>query len=357
MGTLTHDVRRAVRNLRNNPGSTAVIILALGLGIAVNAAVFSLVDAVLFKPLPGDNPQRLIQLLTLERKGSSPSSGVAHPIYKQYRDEMKGFADLAAYHNIPVYFSTGDSEARQVIGAVVTGNFFRVLGVNAQRGRLLSAQDDGARGSNPVVILSDQLWRRLGTQNVIGSSVRINGHPYTVIGVAPPDLKDFDRTPEFWIPMSMATQALPMFETQIDRETNPMLFVLGRLADHVSLPKAQSKLDAVDSALGSGQTIHLFEGMEDEKTAASPPPSSSNESGDYIEWQRPWGTLKPAEKNLDRNEPPVMAPPRRGFVSLADRVCRCRRITGCAFRSKAKGNGDSSGPGSATPATLPPAFY
>ena len=137
---------------------------------------------------------------------------------------------------------------------------------------------------------------------MIGSSVRLNRHSYTVIGIAPADLQDFDRVPEFWIPMSMATQALPMFETQIDRQTNPMLFVLGRLADNVSVPQAQSKLEAVDSALGSGQTIHLFEGMEGEKAAAAPPPLSSKEPGDYIEWQRPWGTLKPAEKNLDRDE-------------------------------------------------------
>jgi putative ABC transport system permease protein len=132
-GAVQH-LRNTLRDLNNNPGTSTVIILALALGIAVNAAIFSLVDTVLFKPLPGKNPQRLVQLLTLEHRGSSPSNGVAYPIYKQYRDEVKGLADLAAYHNIPVYFSTGDSEAQQVIGAVVTGNFFRVLDVNAKQG-------------------------------------------------------------------------------------------------------------------------------------------------------------------------------------------------------------------------------
>ena len=171
-------------------------VLALALGIAVNAAVFSLVDVVLFKPLPGNNPQRLVQLSGAKQRGSIEFDGTSYSIYKQYRDEMKGFAELAAYHNIPVYFSTGNSEAQQIAGAVVTGNFFHLLGMSAQQGRLFSGQDDGARGSNPVVVLSDQLWRRrLGAQNVIGSSLHLNGHAYTVIGIAPPRSQGFRSHP------------------------------------------------------------------------------------------------------------------------------------------------------------------
>ncbi len=303
MGNLTHDLRNALRSLRNNPGSTFVLILALALGIAVNAAVFSLVDAVLFKPLPGRTPQRLVEVQTIAHKGSNPSNGVSYPIYKQYRDEMKGFADLAAHRVIQSDFSAENSQAHEIFGRAVTGNFFHVLGLNAEQGRLISDDDDGARGSNPVMVLSDRLWRRsLGARNVIGSSIRLDGHAYTVIGIAPPDLKDFDRAAELWIPMSMATQASPILATELDRETNPMLFVLGRLADNVPLPQAQSKLEAVDSALGAGRIIHLFEGMEGEKTVAAPPPPSSKEPGDYIEWQRPWGILKPAEKHFAPDE-------------------------------------------------------
>lgn len=300
MISLPRELRRVVREMSKNPGSTATIIVALALGIAVNAAVFSLVDAVLFRPLPGKEPQRLVELQTTEQKRSEPPDAVAYPIYQQYRDAMKGVVDLAAYHVAPAYLSTGNGEAQQVMGELVTGNFFQVLGVSAMRGRLLSGQDDGARGSNPVVVLSDRLWRRrFGAQNVLGSSLLLNGHSYTVIGVAPPELKDFDRTPEFWIPMSMAFQAATLFESQMDRVTNPIFFTLGRLAKNVSLSQAQSRIDAVDAALGSGQEIHLFEGMEGERTATTPPPPSSPESGDYMEWHRPWGILKPAEKKLD----------------------------------------------------------
>jgi putative ABC transport system permease protein len=296
-----HDFRFAIRSLRRNSGSTVVILLALALGITINAVIFSLVDSVLFKPLPGKNPEQLIDVFSITQKGSSQFQPAAYPIYKQYRDAMTGFMNLAAYRNIPLQLSTEQGEGRQIYGAVVTGNFFPVLAVSAEKGRLLSIQDDGARGSNPVVVLSDRLWRQLGSKNVAESSIRINGQSYSVIGVAPADLRDFDHVPELWLPMSMATEAEPIFKTQMDRVTNPFFTVLGRLAGNVSVTQAQAKLDAVNASLGAGQTIRLIEGMQGEEIAAGQS-RSTQEYEEAIEWQRPWAILKAAGKNFDSAE-------------------------------------------------------
>ncbi len=300
MGSLFHDLRYALRQLRNSPGFAATLVLVLALGIGVNAAVFSLVDGVLFRPLPGKNPQRLVQISTVAQKGSDRLDAVSFPLYKQYREAMQGFADLAAYRNIPVYFSTQNAEAGQVVGTLVSGNFFQVLGVSAEQGRVILPPDDGARGANPVVVLSDRFWRQhLGAQNVLGSSLQINGRAYTIIGIAPPQLKDLDRLPELWIPLSMAADASQMIGTQVDRETFPGFFVLGRLAGAVSVPQAQAKLGSIDAARGAGQAIRLFEGMSGERPAATAP---ANQAGDFIDWQRPWGLLKPAQRNIGPDE-------------------------------------------------------
>jgi predicted permease len=297
-----HDVRFAIRGLRKNPAAFAVIVLALALGIAVNAVVFSLVDSILFKRLPGKDPERLVRLFSVNQKNSNQLQPTAFPIYMQDRDAMKGFVDLAAYRNVRVQFSTTGGEGRQIYAAVVTGNFFPVLNLGAEKGRVFSSEDDGARGANPVAVLSDRLWRGLDSQDVIGSSIRVNGQSYTVVGIAPPALRDFDHVPELWLPMSMATEADPVLATQMDRMTNPFFFVLGRLAGNISLPQAQAKLDAVDSALGAGQTIHLIEGMEGEQIAASSALQSAQTNDETVEWQRPGAVLRIARKNFSEND-------------------------------------------------------
>lgn len=302
MQTFGYDLRFAIRGLRRNPVSFAVIVLALALGITVNAVVFSLVDSVLFKPLPGKKPERLVRLFSMNQENSNQLQPTAFPIYMQYRDAMKGFADLAAYRNVRVQFSATGGEGRQIYAAVVTGNFFPVLNIEAEKGRVFSPEDDTTRGANPVAILSDRLWRSLGSADVIGSSVRINGQSYTVVGIAPAALRDFDHVPELWLPMSMAAEADPVLATQMDRMTNPFFFALGRLAGNISLPQAESKLEAVNSALGAGQTIHLIEGMEGEQIAAGPALQSAPTDDETVEWQRPAAVLKIAHKNFAESD-------------------------------------------------------
>jgi hypothetical protein len=135
-----------------------------------------------------------------------------------------------------------------------------VLQIRAHYGRLLSVEDDGARGVNPVAVLSERFWEQQfdGRPDVVGSSVRINGLRYTVVGVAPARLQDFERDPQIWLPMSMAIQAEPIMATQIDRVGNDFFKVVGRLKPGVSIPQAQAELDTVAARLGAGQTIHLW---------------------------------------------------------------------------------------------------
>src|SRR5262249_22400458 len=141
-------------------------------------------------------------------------SNSSYPVYTDYRDGATSFSGVAAFDDAePLHLSTDGGKAERVVGAVVTGNYFDVLGVPPARGRLLTADDDRVPGAHPVAVLSDRLWRsRFGASaSAIGSVVGINGHPFTVVGVAPRGFTgvNLDSLPDLWVPAAMVDQALP----------------------------------------------------------------------------------------------------------------------------------------------------
>jgi putative ABC transport system permease protein len=247
MGTLWKDVQYAARVLLKSPGFTAVAVIAVALGVGANTAIFSVVNAVLLKPLNYRDPGRLVLINhnypKLDLKASVSSPGFAH-----YRDNAKSFADMAAATGWSVNL-TGEGEPERLQGMTATPNLFTLLGAEAAAGRTFTAEE-GQVGQNKVVILGDAFWRRrFGGVAVVGKNLMLNGEPYTVVGVMPPGV-EFGRewsgqAPDLWSPIAFTPQ-------QLDPNTgltNEYLGVLARLKPEVSTEQAQAELDAIAAEL------------------------------------------------------------------------------------------------------------
>src|SRR5215813_4822983 len=185
MTTLLRDLRYGVRMLLKTPGMTFVVILALALGIGANTAIFSVINAVLLKPLPFDHPEQLLFLN--ERSPVLDEMSISYPNFTDWRNQNHVFEKIGVY-NRNSYNLTGYGEAERILTGQVSADLFSVLRVSPEIGRLFTNEEDKP-GANPVVILSYALWqRRFGGQNgVLNQTLTLNGRSYTVIGVMPAD--------------------------------------------------------------------------------------------------------------------------------------------------------------------------
>jgi predicted permease len=258
MRSFVDDLRQAVRVLAKRPRLVAAIAVPLALGIGANTAIFGMVDGVLFRPLPVREPDRLARVYAVYPDMPDSLNGSAYPVYLEYRDGSPAFDGLAAFSDAgPVNLATGSGGAERVQCSAVTGNFFEVLGVRAAHGRTIERADDGAPGASPVVVLSDRVWRhRFGADpSVVGSSLRLNGREFTVVGVTPAgfsglDLDAADAIPDLWAPTSMVDALFPELAVlkPLTRRGFGWLQVVGRLAPGVSATQAQAALDAFAAA-------------------------------------------------------------------------------------------------------------
>ncbi len=246
---MSADLRVALRALWRSPLSTALIVIALGLGIGVNTAIFSLVDVILFRPLAVPEPERLVRVLAMHEGGISESS---LPSFIDYRDGTHSFASLAAFEEYHVFhLSLEGREPDRVSGAIVTGRYFETLGVRPALGRTIGTTDDGARGTGQVVVLSDASWRRrfAADARVLGQEVRLNGETFTIVGVLPSSFQGANAgtRPEVFIPMSMAAVAEPgtKAEELFDARDYPWVDIVGRLAPGVGFAAAEAEMEAL----------------------------------------------------------------------------------------------------------------
>jgi putative ABC transport system permease protein len=249
---LRQDAAYAIRMMRRTPIFTAAAILALGLGIGANTAIFGLLNAVFLNPLPVREPSRLVSLLTVDQQtpGYSPISTYN---YRDIRDQVPAFEGVAAYAFAALTARLPQGgDAQQFAAQVVSGNYFDVVGVQAAIGRTLTVDDDRAKGASPVVVLSGPTWARLfgSDPNVIGSSIRLNGQPFTVIGVTPPH---FGGTfalfaPDVFVPLSMY-DAINPGTAWLESRRWRWLNVVARLRDGVDLRQAGAATDVVVSQL------------------------------------------------------------------------------------------------------------
>ena len=233
--------------LARNPGFTAVVVLTLALGIGANTAMFSIINAVILKPLPVENPHELVNLYTWREGDFLASQPSSLYDYEYYRDNNRVFSGLAGYSLAPASLGAGRQTA-MVMGETVSGNYFDLLGISPARGRFFRPEEDQTKGTHPVVVVSTALWRsRFGSNpDIIGSDVRLNGFPYAVIGVAPESFSGGMRgfASDFWIPLMMLEQLQPG-TTQLESRRNRWLFVVGRLESGVGIDSARADVETL----------------------------------------------------------------------------------------------------------------
>jgi putative ABC transport system permease protein len=251
MENLLKDARYGLRMLVRSPGFTIVALLSLALGIGANTAIFSMVSAFLFAPLPVDRPAELVSIFTTDAKNPGPLP-TSHLNYIDYRDKNEAFTDLLAYTGAGVSLSGTGGETRQVFALVVSGNYFDVLGVKAEYGRTFLPDEDKTPGTHPVIVLSYAAWKRDfgGDPAIVGRTISLNRHDYGVIGVAQKDFTgaDLGGGPDLWVPMMMHDQIQPGFDWYNTRR-GLFLAVIGRLKPGVNVAQAQAGLATLGSQL------------------------------------------------------------------------------------------------------------
>jgi predicted permease len=212
--TLWQDLRFGARMLMKNPGFTAVAVITLALGIGANTTVFSLADALLLRPFPVTEPGRLVSLLHQKVDEPNYYSSFSTPDYQDFGEQSKSFSGLAAYCPVTVSM-TLNGEAMRIDGEIVSGNYFSVLGVKPALGRTFLPEEDQAAGAHPVVVLGADFWhRRLNSDHeIIGKSLTLNGHSFTVVGVTPAGFRGLSvgSSPAFWVPLAMHEEVMPSF--------------------------------------------------------------------------------------------------------------------------------------------------
>jgi predicted permease len=247
---LRHDLTCAFRRLRSSPGFTAAAIVTLALGIGANATVFSLVNAVVFRPFGVEHQSELVSFNMRTSKAQFPT--ISYPDYIDYRDRNTVLSGLAMYRTIPVSMSRSGANNIRLWGYEVSGNYFDMLGVQAIRGRVLHAADDVKRGGHPLAVISYACWQARfgGDPDIAGKQVKIAGLDYTIVGVTPPAFigTELIYTPEIFVPMAMAEQ-IEQFKWLDDRG-NDNAFVVGRLKPGVSLKSAEAAVNTIATALG-----------------------------------------------------------------------------------------------------------
>ncbi|HEY7001385.1 MAG TPA: ABC transporter permease [Candidatus Udaeobacter sp.] len=240
-----NDLRFALRQLRKSPGFTAIAIITLALGIGANTAIFSVINAVLLRPLPYPQPDRLV--LLRERTNIFDSGSVCLPNYLDWRASQRGFTDLALFRRDDANLSgaTSDVEAERVGLARVTYNFLSVLGVPPELGRDFRESDDVPH-CKKVVLISDGLWKRRfgGSHDVIGQFITLNGVQREIIGVVPSNVQ-LARKAQVYIPL----EDLRADKDYLDRRNHPGFSALGRLKPNVTLAQATADLNTIAAEL------------------------------------------------------------------------------------------------------------
>lgn len=255
MTNLISDLRYALRVLAKNPGFTAIAVVTLALGIGVNSVMFSLVDAVLFRSLPVEQPEQLVRIGMTNERGVD-LGGVSYPLLKDLAREADALAGLAgSAAGSQVNLSAGEEQAERVTAATVSGNYFAVLGVKPAAGRLLNEQDDTTPGGHPVLVLSEAFWKRRfgGDPRVIGSAVRMNTSAFTIVGVAARGFHgvNLESVPDIWAPLTMTLQTSPNVAQfkPYERRGFTWIDLIGRLNHGASAAQARTQLDTINTRI------------------------------------------------------------------------------------------------------------
>src|SRR6202166_3917734 len=271
MQNFWQDMRNALRTLWNAPAFTIIAVVALGLGMAVNTTIFSVINGMLLRPLPVPHAEQLA-VLALEQPGIAGFQRFSYPDYQDIGRQTNVFSDLLAYR-ITLTALSADRKADQCIVTRVSGNYFSALGIQAAAGRLILPSEGQAPGTDSILVLGYSYWKKrfASDSEVIGKHVEVNGHPVTVVGVAP---KGFHGTyaildSDGYVPLSAALGSKGMEENSVEQlwmqRGDRSLSLLGRLKTGVSLKQAQASLAVTAQQLSErypatekGMTISAF---------------------------------------------------------------------------------------------------
>src|SRR3954468_6420119 len=243
---MLNDIRYACRMLIKTPGFSIVAFLAIALGLGVNTSIFGIINTLVMRPLPVGHSDRLVQIYTKDPhlEGRAPTSFLN---YVDYARENTVFTGIAAYTLAPMGMTRG-TETLNVLGQLVSGNFFDLLEVQPVIGRGFFAKEDTSPNGHPVAILNYSFWRKIGSDPaVIGSTITLNGRAFTVIGVAPRTFTGIDVgiAPDVWVPMAMHGWVRPGGDDWFDNRRALLLNMIGRLKPGVSVTEAEAQLVTV----------------------------------------------------------------------------------------------------------------
>jgi predicted permease len=276
---LQRDLRVAGRGLRRSPGLVVTVVLSLALGIGANAAIFSLFQQLLLRPLPVPHPEQLVKLVAHGTRNGSKSCGevgsceetFTYPMFRDIERARTGLTGVAAHMPIDVAVSFGGQPSHER-ATLVSGEYFRVLGLRPALGRLLEPGDDRSLGAHPVAVLSHRFWQsRLGADpGVLNRTVLVDGQPLTVVGVAP---RDFDGTtvgvrPAVFVPLAMTREVGQSIPGMKEFETNRKrywLYLFGRIPTGGSVEQATTLVNSVYRPIITQVEASLQEGTAREK--------------------------------------------------------------------------------------------
>lgn len=260
LDSMLQDIRYSWRGLIKRPAFTMVAVIILALGIGANSAIFTLINAVVLKPLPVPNPEELVLLNSSPSEGTRNTDGDLSPgrwdhfsyaSYRYFREHDKSFQDLSAFRSGESRLSmrrvdASSSEAAQrASGHLVSGNYFSVLGVNATLGRVLTNEDD-LPAAPPAVVISNPYWKQKlnADPKIVGRNLLLNGTAFTIVGVMPPEFfgTRVRRSPDFWLPLAFQPQ-IELRKSSLDDKNIYWLNMIGRLRPGISLEQAQAGIN------------------------------------------------------------------------------------------------------------------
>src|SRR5262245_12940253 len=240
---MVQDLRYGIRMLLKCPAFTLITVVSLAVGIGANTAIFSLANAVLFRPLPVAQPERLVTI-----NSAQGALRVSYVTYKDFRDRNQVLSGMLCWGELPLSLIL-DDQAVQASGMVVSGNYFSVLGVQPALGRFFAPEEDQTPGSHPVTVISHGMWQRRfgGDADIIGTTITLNGRSFNIIGVTPPG---FTSTlpvyaPDAWVPMMMQSQLIPQGREMLTARSGRYLNMVGRLKQGVTIRQAEAEFSVL----------------------------------------------------------------------------------------------------------------
>jgi predicted permease len=255
MNSLLGDIRYAFRRARNRPGFTAIAVVSLALGIGINTAAFSLLNAIVLRKTPLQQPERVAEIMLTD--GGQAVGPFSYPDYRDLREQGRDVFSQFSLSGFTVVSRDFGDHVETITGELVNGDYFPLIGLPPKAGRLLGREDDRNKGAHPVVVLSFDYWKRAfgSDPRIVGTSLRLNGRSYEIVGVAPKEIEGLlpGLAPSIYVSIQMLNQIQPTTRDEMEARGNHSYFARVRLADGQTMAGAKA---LVDRFVGDMRRLH-----------------------------------------------------------------------------------------------------